>query len=342
MTTFADPPFSVRWKTKLDWFFSARVAAIVDAERVVCRCGDWLVILDSEDGRVAQRHLVNVRAGDGTFLHLLDGMALTDYRRRPERLTSVAGIDYMSGAAWHHDFAAIVSPSGSCSVPGRLTLIGSKDGSAMMYSLEAATGNCVLERPLPWGAQELLPFNGGWLVRSQTPDSTCGLYWIDHEGESARCILKSKEVWVLMQDQKHVLTLSTPGQQGRDEVCVLDAKTLAKRWSQPCDGRSALLSQGDIYAPLAYDGGVAVTAWSAESGVMRWRSGAMEAPIERIYAAGPWLFVRHPFSTTVVNAEDGSLAAVMPGAYGPPAFDGDGLLLVGNQTVYFCDSSFLQ
>lgn len=336
MKNRSDFPLNIIWRRNLDWFFSARIAPLVCQQSVVIRCGDYLVRLATKTGEVIEKFLVHERAGDGTLLLNWKQVLITDFRRRPERLSSLIAFDLKGKLQWRQDLEAIVGRCNASLVNEELVVLGvSPSLGQMLYVLDLDNGELLSSYNLEMGANALIPYKRGYIARNQTPRiDSYGLYRMDREASQYEPIVQDS-VWNLSTENEIILIASCDVRSNQFSAEALNWD-LNPLWSIPCQNGAICLDDKQVFfiEQEQLGEGSRLVCRVAETADLVWKSSSFIEAIEKIDAAGSYIFCSHMTGIYIFRREDGSQCGNFEGHFASPTKENGKLYFVGSQNVY--------
>lgn len=338
MINHSDFPLNIIWSQTFDWFFSARAAPLVDGESVVIRCGDYWVRLNVETGEEIARFLIHQRAGDGTFLLNQKQVLVTDFTRRPVRLSSLIAFDFEGNLKWCRDLEAIVGRGNVNLIDEKLAVLGvSPNSGQMLYFVDFEDGELLSSHNLDMGANAIIADREGYLVRNQTPTvNSYGLYRMDREISQYEPILQDP-VWnVVVENQLFFIALRDANT-NQFSVRVLD-ENFNSLWSMPCQSGAISLCNEKIFFIEQEEESHKLACRVTETGDLVWHSSVFREAIERIDIVGSYIFCRHMTGNYIFHWEDGSLKGSFLGNFASPTQRDGRIYLIGSQTAYCVES----
>ncbi|WP_428261965.1 hypothetical protein [Haliangium sp.] len=334
-------PLPQIWSVDLPWFFMAIFPPIARGDRVVARCGAKLVCVRADDGHIEWTAEVDPDRGMGAYFLTHEGDWLTDRARLPPRcLGTLLCLDERGAERWQRDLDTMIALAGASVRGDRLGVLSlDETGQAptMLYRVALADGALDSTVTLTWPADALMPTDEGWLVRShRTGAGTPGLYRMDPDGVVVAEPVIAEPVIELARAgavTAEATLMAVVRVDDAHELRVLDARSLAPKWSCPLGSAAAALDAdtGDtVFHIDGEDGGSAVVARDAGTGATRWRSPAIQVPpkhVSSIAACGPVLICNHRQGQVLLASSDGRVIGEAVGSYGPALRTGDRLYL---------------
>jgi hypothetical protein len=314
----------VLWQRRVgpDWYLPV-AAPLPDNETVTVRCGDELVSLAVADGGPRWSTTMADRAGDGHFLLRHGDLWLTDIVRRPQRSGCVVAVREGGEPAWQADLPGVIAPVGAALTGDTLSIVVTEpgDGTAA-HHLDLRTGQRIGRLELPYGGDELLPWDGGFLVRSQ---AGTGLYTLNQDGDVHE--ISPEPAWRLSTSDTQVVISSGPAAGKPGELHTFAAADLRPLWSAPAVTETAVLAGDEVLAVDRTPGGDVLVARRASDGTEHWRTDPIAHDVLTLHIAGPLAFCGHLTGAVVFPRTGGAPVGELTGYHAPPIAHGDRLYL---------------
>jgi hypothetical protein len=300
-----------RWRTELgEEPFLPRHPPVPVPGGVVARAGAHLFGVAGDDGSVQWSSRLGDRTGDGSWLHVVAGVVVTDSReidgREKAGTTDIVGHSLTGELLWRQSLPMIPESAMASPDDGRLLVVGLlPEGDTVLSSIDVATGDLSPPRVFPW------PVHG---IR-RTPSRIIAWRRFVDPGESALVVVDPGSLepgslpqtaivppghgcWCLVSAGDVVAIVDQPPTGGR-EIRVLDEATLVERSTVASD-RDNVATDGERVYGIT---GGQLRAWSVIDGATAW-----EVPAEgalTVAAAGPAVILVGLGSTVLLRAADG-------------------------------------
>ena len=307
-------PFS--WRTRLPWFCVAWDRPAPAGPQVIARCGEAVVAFDRDDGAIRWQVPLDPRAGDGVAFVSGGETVVTEYRRRPERLSTLVAVRFDGTRAWRGDLGGQVSRNGVVIHGDEVYALAREPARGqVLYRLDLASGAVRAAHDLPWPATSLLATDDGFLVANASDDRAPGLYRIAPDGGEHEALLDDPAWWL------------APGLAISRHAGTRTLRSLAGSWSTEVDSDVAG-TDGNVV--VAVRGG-ALVALATRDGAELWRTDPLPAEAARLAIAGPAVLCGHGEGTTLYRTDDGTAIGATADSYGIPVADDNHVYMGGVQ-----------
>jgi hypothetical protein len=292
-------PFPILWRVPLDWFF------------VYCQ------------------------PPHGTFFLCRAGLFLTDFLRRPERLSGVVAVTEEGTCPWKLNLPAMMAPGAATVLGEYLFCVAMEPGKGgMLYRIDVVQGAREAVFPLLWGADGLIPLSENrLLVRNQIPEAgSPGLYAMDSDGNNAQPIA-GDSTWRLERREDRILTVTRTGIDDPRGLHMFAAPSLDELWTAMTVNEAVAFDGERVYHVESQNGEQYLTARCAANGEIQWQTGPLSHPVVNIETGGTILLCGHLGGSQLYRCNDGSLLASLTGSYSHPIDDGDRLYIIGEEAL---------
>jgi outer membrane protein assembly factor BamB len=338
MVSSLDFPLPIIWHTQLSSWFLATCTPYVKDGSIIARCGEKLICFATKDGIIKWEVEIHPRSGSGSFLFEVGGCLLTEYRRRPEQLSSVAGFNLNGQELWRTDFATIIRPGSTTLIDNKVYILGHEDDDPQfLYILSPETGNIDEQIRLEWAASALIPWQNELLLRSQTAYfRRPGLYSMKQDGSSPKPILYD-EVWQLIRSGDYICTVARPDPSEPRILRIHDSESLETLISKLILTEAAALD-GDSVFFVGVEGerGVLVRSDIA-TGKEHWRSSPLPEIVSTIDTGDTVVICYHIRGTSFYNRHNGDLIGETNLACSSPAIMNSHLYISAPEIVICAD-----
>jgi hypothetical protein len=325
-------PISIIWRKAPGGFVSTYHAPHVEQDRVTARCGEHVLQVRADDGGERWDRPLPRRAGDGTFFLPARDRFITDFRRVPERLSSIAAVGADGAMLWTLDLPSIVGTGVPAAIDDHLFVLAMQAGvGGVLYRIDMVRGARISTAPTPWGADALLPLSGDrFLVRNQLAENgSPGLYTMRLDASEPRPV-SPESTWSMIRRGNRILTVSRAGVDLPRSLHMLDAESLSELWTAASANEAADFYEDVVYSMETVEGGESVVARQAESGAANWRTTPQPRQILGLGAGGPRVFGGFLGGTVVVERSTGRLLGEAKGTYSAPVVVGNRLYATGD------------
>ncbi|WP_194908499.1 outer membrane protein assembly factor BamB family protein [Catenulispora rubra] len=315
----SDFPLPIAWRHRTAADFTPLVPPLFEAGTLTVRAGAALIRLDAADGNPMWTAELPGNDTGGKLL-IGGGLLFTNAVRRPERLDTVIGVSESGQVEARVDLPAIIAPESAYRHDGELWLAATEpEHGAVVYVLDAHTGDMRRRIPLPWGADGFAAWSGGLLVRNQVASQgRPGLYVLDGRPLIAEQVWKSTAV-----GGRIMASAGNGGPGSLGQVLVLAADDLRELWTAPSVVEAAALDADHVYAA----DGDALVAFRAADGAEVWRTAPTGRRPSTVGAHGPVVSYGFLGGRLLFRAADGAPIGRLPSLLTAPVY-GDGRLYV--------------
>ncbi len=334
----ADPrevPLPIVWSVETP--DNATILALA-GDQLYARCGEQLVALDASAGSLAWTASLGKRSGDGSLVHAVGAVVVTDTRTGPQRTTELLGVRG-GKVTYRTAMDCIVGNQASCVLGREVFVLGvDPKGGAVLRSIDAESGGRRLDRKRA-GRDVACAGDRLVILDSFAEGATgAGLVSVDRDGGDERVLERRPAQEVVIAGQRFLAALRT-GPAPERTVQLMDLTTGASRWAHRAHGPVVALDDELAIHMESADGALVPVARDAATGELRWRGGGPLGDDSGTFRfAGGLIAFTHGTGTTLYARDDGSLVAELLAVYALEARQRH-LYLQGSERIACADAS---
>jgi hypothetical protein len=311
----ADPrevPLPIVWSAETP--DNATILALA-GDHLYARCGEQLAAFDPSAGSVTWTASLGKRSGDGSLVHSVGAVVVTDTRTGPQRTTELVGVRG-GKVIYRTAMDCIVGNQASCVLGREVFVLGvDPNGGAALRSIDSESGRRRLDRKR---AGRDLACSGDRLVilDSFAKDAaSAGLISLDRDGGDERILERTPAQEMAIASPRILAALRT-GPAPERMVRLIDLATGAARWEHRAHGPVVALDDELAIHVESLGGALVPVARDAATGELRWRGGGPLGDDSGTFRfAGRLIAFTHGTGTTLYARDDGSLIAELLAVY---------------------------